>query len=188
MSHKKVLYRKRDFLNKEEYHSLAAIFGEIVAEWNNIEDMENGKPPTNEKITFNISDCVRKIDIQFDTKNANEIQNSLEKISKLSYFVNSFKDQLYKLANMIEERNELKETNNLTDKIYEDIDKLDITFDLERNDNGDFIVLVYNEIYDENTSNIFYNQIQSKLKTLEKKYNTKIELYINDYNNKNEIT
>lgn len=187
MSYKKVLYRKRDFLNSNEFHSLAAMFGEIVAEWGNKDDMNNGLPPIEERVTFNITDCTRKIDLQFDTKTSDGLDNSLQKISKLANFVNEFKDQLYVLAETLEGRKELKEMNNLMDTLYNKFDKwfdnntsndTKLIYELERSESYNFILWVD----DSNALTKSYRaELKSFVNTLEEEFEVNIVTYFKNF-------
>lgn len=116
MGKEKILYKKREFLNSEEFHSLAAVYGRIKAEWYTEEKFNSGGAPDNEYIIFNISDCVRRIDIQFDTNNEKEWKNSLQKIERLEKFVSEFKEALYHLKSISETREDDK--NELIDKLF----------------------------------------------------------------------
>jgi len=183
MSYKKIIYRKRDFLNKEEFHSLAAIFGEIVAEWNSEENMKMGLPPTHEKVTLNISDCNRKIDLQFDTKSEDERQNSLEKITKLFHFIKEFKEHFYSFDKMIDGREKLQEKNNLSDTIFDEIDKWfennlyegnKPEFDLEIEEHQ-FLIWVNDDIIGNNIN--YWHRFTSFIKELREKYNVNIFQY-----------
>jgi hypothetical protein len=182
MSHKRILYRKRDFLNKENHHSLSAIFGEIIAEWKNVNDEKNGLPPIEERVTFNITDCNRKIDLQFDTKDENQLENSLQKISKLANFVNEFKDKLYLLAEMLEDRRNLQQINNEMDTIYERIRKWfednksnDVDFELERKEGHEYILWIENDQYFPES---YWNKLVSFINDLNRELDTNINTYL----------
>lgn len=182
---KKLLYRKRDFLNKEKFHSLAAVYGEIIAEWNNKSDKEKGKPPVHESIAFNISDCVRRIDIQFDTNNEEEWENSIEKIEKLESFVSEFKQHLYELRDMTKERVKNKK-EDLTDRIYNHfsewfknhtLDGRIVEFEIEK-DKKYFLLFLYNLTEKEILNDKFFTELKMFTDTIQKKYQTQIKISV----------
>ena len=178
MGKKQLIYRKREFLNSEEFHSLAAVYGQIKAEWYTEEKFESGAPPDNEYIIFNISDCVRRIDIQFDTNNEKEWENSLRKIEKLEKFVTEFKDALYRLKGMVKTRNDDK--NVLLDNLFNEyteffsINKINgkevYTFDIQQY--VDIITLTIAGVYEEDLHDKEFVKIT---RDIEDHYNIRIK-------------
>lgn len=109
----KYLFYQREFLNEEGHQSLAAVYGQIKVGWHSKIKQKKGMLPDYEDIIFNISDCIRRIDLEFDARDdEEEWQNSLKKIRKLESFVTEFRkglEELYELRKpLIQEKSDNK--------------------------------------------------------------------------------
>ena len=181
-SRKKTLYRKREFLNSEEYHSFAALFGEIKVEWTSKKKSEESSPDI-DYITFQISDCIRRIDLEFDTDTEKDWENSFNKIEKLETFISEFKKhitELYEMKKVKEQNEEDKIVNMLFEDFsnYFGINKVNDReiniFDIERE--SDYKVNL--EIIDPNDIDLNDNSLNKFIQEKENEYDISIKIKI----------
>ena len=90
----KVLFRKRQFLNRMGHHSGAFIFAEILREsWTHTNKKTKQKSTHSHRdITLSIADCSRIINLDFDLGYLPEARNGLKKLDILIDTLKEFKE------------------------------------------------------------------------------------------------
>lgn len=94
----KVIYRKRQFLNKLGHHSGAFIFAEILRETHKHKNKKTKKKSihSSREITLSIADCSRIINLDFDLDHIPSANNGLKKLDVLIGILQQFKDSFTK--------------------------------------------------------------------------------------------
>lgn len=110
METEKIFYR-RDFLNKDFYHSDASIFSNIYF------DVSEGSKLKWEEISLKIRDCSNRINLELSVKDEGSFENSLYKIDTM---ISHLKDLKVGLISARERYKELNETVNKNKENGED--------------------------------------------------------------------
>jgi len=107
----KVIFNKREFINKPGHHSMAHIIASIVKSNHGNENIEEGDSWV--EIDLSLADCSRTINLSIDYGNKEERDNSLYKVDVLINTLTDFRSALEKelkyQARMERRRNRIKE-------------------------------------------------------------------------------
>lgn len=94
-SKEKLVFVDRRFLNRGEFHSLAAVSGKV-----RLETDTNWEPII---IEFSLSNCDRSISLDFDSDTLEALENSIYKLEQIEKVARGAKEALIKSTPVFEE-------------------------------------------------------------------------------------
>ena len=138
MARNDYVYYKREFLNKEGYHSSAHIIAEVFKDEE--ESYDRGRPYHIGECELTLADCSRSVSFDFSLWTEDDIENTLEKARFLRNTINEFVDHVERQAEKAKEWFENKdEEKDLIEKHKHSIGDLAYKLDLSPNDLKEYI-------------------------------------------------
>lgn len=91
-----IQYLRREFLNAEDYHSIASIYAHVVNE-DGFRD-----------VTLIISDCKHTVELELDTWCVEDCTNSLEKLEKIKTVSAELQREISKIQRRLLKKEQIK--------------------------------------------------------------------------------